>query len=65
MDCDGNKSGYDIELTRMAAEHVSIPVIASGGAGDKQDFYDVFVEGKRMQLLPLHYFITKSLILWI
>ena len=46
MDCDGNKSGYDIELTRMVAEHVSIPVIASGGAGNKQHFYDVFVEGK-------------------
>ncbi len=61
MDCDGNKSGYDIELTRMAAEHVSIPVIASGGAGDKQDFYDVFVEGKADAALAASLFHYKEL----
>lgn len=45
MDKDGTKSGYDLELTRQAAESVNIPVIASGGAGKKEDFYDVLTEG--------------------
>ena len=40
MDCDGTKAGYDIELTRMIADNVSIPVIASGGAGTKEHFDD-------------------------
>ncbi len=38
MDCDGTKAGYDIELTRQIGELVSVPVIASGGAGTKEDF---------------------------
>lgn len=46
MDKDGTKSGYDIELTRHAAEAVNVPVIASGGAGNMQDFADVLTEGK-------------------
>lgn len=46
MDKDGTKSGYDIELTRRAAEAVNVPVIASGGAGKMQDFADVLSEGK-------------------
>lgn len=46
MDKDGTKSGYDIELTRCAAEAVNVPVIASGGAGKMQDFADVLTEGK-------------------
>lgn len=46
MDRDGTKQGYDLSLTRQAAEAVNIPVIASGGAGGKEDFYDVFTEGK-------------------
>ena len=46
MDRDGTKAGYDLELTRLAAEAVNIPVIASGGAGTREDFYDVFTEGK-------------------
>lgn len=45
MDKDGTKSGYDIALTRAAAEAVNIPVIASGGAGRKEDFADVLTEG--------------------
>ena len=45
MDCDGTKSGYDLELTRTIAENVSIPVIASGGAGTKEHFYDALSEG--------------------
>ena len=46
MDRDGTKCGYDLELTRAAAEAVNIPVIASGGAGKMSDFYDVLTEGK-------------------
>ena len=42
MDCDGTKAGYDIELTRQITENVSIPVIASGGAGTKEHFYEAF-----------------------
>lgn len=45
MDRDGTKSGYDLELTRRAAEAVNIPVIASGGAGKMQDFADVLTDG--------------------
>ena len=45
MDCDGTKAGYDIELTRTIAESVGIPVIASGGAGTLEHFYDALTEG--------------------
>ena len=46
MDCDGTKNGYDIELTRQISEAVSIPVIASGGAGKLEHFKEAVVEGK-------------------
>ncbi len=46
MDCDGTKDGYDVELTRTISENVSIPVIASGGAGKKEHFLEVLTEGK-------------------
>ena len=39
MDCDGMKTGYDIALTRQVSEAVSVPVIASGGAGTKEHFF--------------------------
>lgn len=45
MDCDGTKAGYDVELTRLISETVSIPVIASGGAGTMEHFYDALTEG--------------------
>ncbi len=45
MDCDGTKNGYDMELTKTISENVSIPVIASGGAGAMEHFYDVLTEG--------------------
>lgn len=45
MDCDGTKAGYDIELTRKISESVKIPVIASGGAGTMEHFYDALTEG--------------------
>lgn len=46
MDCDGTKKGYELELTRRVSEAVGVPVIASGGAGSKEDFYKVLTEGK-------------------
>ena len=46
MDGDGTKAGYDLELTRAVAENVSIPVIASGGAGTMAHFYEAFRDGK-------------------
>lgn len=46
MDCDGTKAGYDIELTRTISKNVSIPVIASGGAGELSHFYDALTEGR-------------------
>ncbi len=46
MDCDGQKNGYDLELTKAVSESVGIPVIASGGAGKLEHFYDAFTAGK-------------------
>ena len=46
MDGDGTKAGYDLELTRRIAEAVSIPVIASGGAGTPEHFYEALTAGK-------------------
>ena len=45
MDCDGTKAGYDLELTSAVSSNVSIPVIASGGAGTMEDFYDAYEYG--------------------
>lgn len=56
MDCDGTKDGYDIELTRTISENVSIPVIASGGAGTKEHFYDALTEGKADAVLAASLF---------
>lgn len=61
MDCDGTKAGYDLELTRMISENVSIPVIASGGAGAKEHFYDTFNEGKADAALAASLFHFKEL----
>ena len=61
MDCDGTKAGYDLELTRMISENVSIPVIASGGAGTKEHFYDTFNEGKADAALAASLFHFKEL----
>jgi len=61
MDCDGTKSGYDIELTRTIAEHVSIPVIASGGAGTQEHFYEALTEGKADAALAASLFHYKEL----
>ncbi|MDO5391142.1 MAG: imidazole glycerol phosphate synthase subunit HisF [Eubacteriales bacterium] len=61
MDCDGTKAGYDIELTRAIAEAVSIPVIASGGAGTLEHFYDALTEGKADAALAASLFHYKEL----
>ena len=61
MDCDGTKSGYDIELTRSVCEAVSIPVIASGGAGTKEHFYDALTAGKADAALAASLFHYKEL----
>lgn len=56
MDCDGQKNGYDLELTRAISENVGIPVIASGGAGTLEHFYDAFTEGKADAVLAASLF---------
>ncbi len=61
MDCDGTKAGYDIELTRQIADNVSIPVIASGGAGTKEHFYEVLTEGHADAALAASLFHYKEL----
>jgi len=61
MDCDGTKAGYDIELTRMISQNVSIPVIASGGAGTMEHFYDALTEGEADAALAASLFHYKEL----
>lgn len=61
MDCDGTKAGYDIELTRAVAEAVSIPVIASGGAGTLEHFYEALSEGGADAALAASLFHYKEL----
>ena len=61
MDCDGTKAGYDIELTRRIAEIVPVPVIASGGAGTKDHFYEALTEGKADAALAASLFHYKEL----
>ena len=61
MDCDGTKAGYDIELTREVASNVSIPVIASGGAGNMEHFYDAFTEGMADAALAASLFHYKEM----
>lgn len=61
MDCDGTKAGYDIELTRQITENVSIPVIASGGAGTKEHFYEALTDGKADAALAASLFHYKEL----
>ena len=61
MDSDGTKEGYDLELTRAVAESVDIPVIASGGAGKPEHFYDALVEAKAEAVLAASLFHYKEL----
>lgn len=61
MDCDGTKNGYDILLTKAVSEAVSIPVIASGGAGNEAHFYDALTEGGASAALAASLFHYKEL----
>lgn len=61
MDCDGTKNGYDIELTRAVSDNVSIPVIASGGAGKLEHFKEAFTEGNADAVLAASLFHYKEL----
>jgi len=61
MDCDGTKNGYDIELTRIISENVGIPVIASGGAGNMEHFYEVLTKGKADAALAASLFHFREL----
>ena len=61
MDCDGTKAGYDIELTRQIADCVSVPLIASGGAGTKEHFYNALTTGKADAALAASLFHYKEL----
>ncbi len=61
MDCDGTKAGYDLELTSAIAKQVSIPVIASGGAGTKEHFYEALTEGGADAALAASLFHYKEL----
>lgn len=56
MDCDGQKQGYDLELTKAVSESVGIPVIASGGAGALEHFKDAFTQGKADAVLAASLF---------
>ena len=56
MDCDGQKTGYDLELTRAVSERVQIPVIASGGAGALEHFYDALTDGQADAVLAASLF---------
>ena len=56
MDCDGQKNGYDLELTASVSQQVAIPVIASGGAGKLEHFYDAFTKGKADAVLAASLF---------
>ena len=61
MDCDGTKNGYDIELTKAVSERVSIPVIASGGAGTMEHFYDALTDGGADAVLAASLFHYKEM----
>lgn len=61
MDCDGTRAGYDNELTRTVAEHVSVPVIASGGAGTREHFYDALTDGGADAVLAASLFHYREL----
>lgn len=61
MDCDGTKNGYDLQLTRAIADAVDIPVIASGGAGAKEHFYDALTAGGADAVLAASLFHYKEL----
>lgn len=56
MDCDGQKNGYDLELTSVISQNVNVPVIASGGAGKMEHFYDALTRGSADAVLAASLF---------
>ena len=60
MDSDGEKKGFDLKLTRAVSEAVSVPVIASGGAGNAEHFVEAFIEGKADAALAASIFHYKE-----
>ena len=56
MDCDGQKNGYDLELTSVISQNVNVPVIASGGAGNMEHFYDALTRGSADAVLAASLF---------
>ena len=61
MDTDGTKAGYDNEITSIVSDSVNIPVIASGGAGTLEHFYDAFTKGKAEAVLAASLFHFKEI----
>lgn len=61
MDCDGTRAGYDLALTKTVAENVSIPVIASGGAGTMEHFYEALTVGQAEAVLAASLFHYKEM----
>ena len=61
MDCDGTKAGYDLEITKAVSSAVNIPIIASGGAGSAEHFYEAFTEGGADAALAASLFHFKEL----
>lgn len=61
MDCDGTKAGYDLELTKAVSSAVNIPIIASGGAGSAEHFYEAFTDGGADAALAASLFHFKEL----
>ncbi len=60
MDCDGEKAGFDLALTKAVSEAVNVPVIASGGAGNAEHFADAFLNGKADAALAASIFHYKE-----
>jgi len=60
MDCDGTKSGYDLELNRTISESLTIPLIASGGAGTLDHLFEGIVKGKADAVLAASIFHFKE-----
>ena len=61
MDCDGTKAGYDLELTRAVSQAVKIPVIASGGAGKLEHFYEALTDAGAEAVLAASLFHYKEM----
>jgi len=61
MDCDGTKAGYDLEITKAVSSAVNIPIIASGGAGSAEHFYEAFTDGGADAALAASLFHFKEL----